>query len=416
MKQRIRTLAITVALLAGMALPLFAAGGATTITFWNYWDGTNGEALNKLIADYEKQNPNVKIENVFIGWGELLTKLQLAAASGKGPDLAAVDLVWMPLMAKTGKLVDLKPLAVRDKVDLSDLYPELLKPGASGGAQLSLPVSANNLELFYNKDLFRAAGLDPERPPRTWDELRAYAAKMTDAKKGSYGMELYTGKGEGLTWQAQVYLWQKGGDFLSKDNKSAAFASTQGEEAFGYLVDLVQKDKVSPLASWGLFDQGLAGMVMDGSWKIGSLKASSAFDWGTAAIPVPAGGSPATNMGGEQIFVMKGDAARQEAAWKFLAWLVSPEVQVRWCEATGFMPTRAKVETSADYAAWVAGFEPRLKPFIENQKYAHARPGVANYTELSDLFSAEMERSFYGKASVKDALKAASSAVNAKLR
>ncbi len=388
-----------------------ATSGPTHLTMWNYWDGQNGEALKSLIDEYQKANPGVTIENVFIGWGDLLTKLQTAAQSNSGPDLAAVDMVWMPTLVETGRIVPIDGYMSSSNVAATSFYPELLKPGNHGGHQLSLPVSTNNLELFYNKDLFRKAGLDPNKPPQTWQELIDYAKKMTATDGSQWGMELYTQTGEGLTWQAQVYIWQEGGDFLGADGKSVAFNGPNSQKAISFLQDLIQKYKVAPLANWGLFGQGKAAMTVDGSWMVSGYASSAPFDWGTARVPVPADGRPATNMGGEQAFIMQSNQTQQNAAWNFLKWFVSTGTQVSWDMKTGFMPNSASVASDPGYLSWVDKTEPRLKAFVDNQKYAHARPSVAEYPQISDIFSQEVEKAFHNTTDVKSALDTAAQRV-----
>ena len=383
-----------------------------TLTFWNYWDGKNGETIQALVDKYNDEHPGVEVKNVFIGWGELLPKLMTAAAGNDLPDIAAGDMAWIPKMVETGSLAVLDDYIKQSGVDMNDFYPELLNIDRYDGKFYALPVSTNNLELFYNKDIFRAAGLDPEKPPQTWDELAQMAKQCTDHDKGIWGMELFTQPGEGLTWQFQVYLWQAGGEFLSNGYSTPAFNSPAGKKALQFWVDLIQKDKVAPLASWGLFGQGKAAMVMDGSWMVGIWREQAPFDYGTAPMPLPKGGQPATNMGGEHIFLPKNTPEKEAAAWDFINWLTSTETQIDWDMQTGFTPVRDSVATSDTYQNWLTNTEPRLIPFVQNQRYAHARPPITKYPEISDAFSKELEKALHGKVTVDQALASAEDAVN----
>ena len=386
------------------------------LTFWNYWDGNNGEAIQGLVDQFNAEHPDIQVENVFFGWGELLPRLQTAAAGGDAPDIAAVDMAWMPLLANSGKVLALDSRIEAAGIDLSDFYPSLLNVNRYNDQLFGLPVSTNNLELFINNDLFTAAGLDPATPPTTWDELAAAAEACADADQGIVGMELYTQPGEGLTWQFQVYLWQAGGAFLSEDNTAAAFNSEAGAQALDYWKSLIDSG-ASALVPWGLFEQGKACMRMDGSWMVSILGEQAPFTFSTAQMPIPEGGQPATNMGGEHLVVFdKADDARADAAFTFIEWLTSPEVQVTWDEQTAFMPIRASVAENADYLAWISETEPRLQAFVDSQQYAINRPSVAVYAELSDVFSANIERALYGQVTTADALEAAEVAVNALLR
>jgi multiple sugar transport system substrate-binding protein len=263
--------------------------------------------------------------------------------------------------------------------------------------------------------LFTAAGLDPDQPPTTWDELAATAQQCADPDQGVVGMELYTQPGEGLTWQFQVYLWQAGGDFLSEDNTAAAFNSEAGLEAVNFWKNLIDTGG-SALVPWGLFDQGKACMRMDGSWMVGVYSEQAPFDFSVAPMPIPEDGQPATNMGGEHLVIFDGDDAKEQAAFEFLAWLTSPEVQVEWDKQTSFMPIRASVAENPDFQTWLNENQPQLIPFVESQQYAINRPSVSVYPEISDVFSAHIERALYGQSTPEDALTNAEVAVNALLR
>jgi len=338
------------------------------------------------------------------------------------PDLAAGDLIWMPALAQSGAIVPVESYAASAGIDLTDFYPAQLEASQYNGQTYGLPVSTNNLQLFYNKDLFRKAGLDPDKPPTTWTELRQMAKQCTDQGAGVSGMELYTEPGEGLTWQFQVYLWltwqfqvylwQSGGSFLTDDLTQAAFDSDAGREALQFWVDLLKTDQSAPLTTWGAFGQGQSCMVMDGSWMVGLYSADPPFDFGTAAFPIPDGGTAATNMGGEQLVVFKSDDAHQQAAANFAAWLSSPDIQREWDQQTGFTPVRQSVANDPAYLDWVTQNQPQLLPFVEGQASAHSRPAVRNYTEISDVFSRAMEQALVGGQSGDETLTAAASAVD----
>ena len=390
--------------------------GVVELKFWNYWDGTNAQAIAALISEFEAENPNIHITNVPITWGELLPKLMATVAGGEVPEVAISDLVWMPKLASTGLLVPLNRLDDFEGINYNDFYPEMRKIGCYDNNIYSLPISANNLELFYNKDIFEANGLSENDVPTTWDELLHIAQVCTNPDNGIWGMELYTGTGEGLTWQFQVYLWQAGGEFLNADLSRAAFNSPEGKEALQFWVDLIQRDNVSPPGPWGFFGSGKAAMVMDGSWMVSGFVPGgwmgTTFDFGTAQVPIPSGGVPATNMGGEQIFIFETTPEKEAAAWKFVKWLTSEETQVKWDILTSFMPVRDTVAKDPLYVTWATTTRPQLLPFIECQQYAHARPSVVSYSEISDAFSEEIQKALYGTVSVDAALASAEARVN----
>ncbi|WP_160685883.1 ABC transporter substrate-binding protein [Clostridium sp. C2-6-12] len=389
--------------------------GKTVVEFWHYWDGNNGNAINELVNKFNSENKDIEVKTIFVTSDQLMTKLQTAISSNTVPSIAAADISGMAKLRSSGKLLELDKYIQQNNIKVGNFYESLLEYGKQDNKLYSLPVSTNNLALFYNKDLFKEAGLNPENPPKTWEELELYSQKIISKDPTNYGFEFYTqvgDNGEGLTWQLQPYLWQTGADFI-KDGK-AAFNNENGEKALNFLVKLIN-EKVSPVGSWDDFAKGKCAMVVDGSWMTGIWKDSVKFDFGTSMIPVPSDNQYATNMGGEQIFAFNKTEKENDAAAKFIAYITSAETQIEWDKKTFFMPIRKDVAENADYLNWIKSTEPRLMPFVEQQKYAHARPSIIEYPAASLEFAKCMEKAYYGKVSVKDALSSAEKAVNSAL-
>jgi multiple sugar transport system substrate-binding protein len=139
----------------------------TELVFWHYWDGENGKKLESLIQEFNTSHPNIEVQPVFIPGSDLLTKIQLSVLSGQTPELAISDIIGMPLILDTGKVIDLMPYVKKENYDLNDFYENTLVYGKIEDKLFSLPVSSSNLGLFWNKELFKKAGLDPEQPPKT---------------------------------------------------------------------------------------------------------------------------------------------------------------------------------------------------------------------------------------------------------
>lgn len=391
-----------------------AAAKPVTVNVWHYWDGANADTFQAMADQYSKSHPGVTVKAVNIPSSDLITKIQTSAKTDTLPSMAIMDLVSVPQVAQTGKLVDLKPLI--DSATMSDIYPALLDFGKDGDKQYAVPVSTNNLGYMYNKDLYKKAGLNPDTPPKTWEELQSQAQQIKD-KTGEPGVELYTqagDSGEGLTWNFQVSLWQTGGEFLSADNKTAAFNTAAGKKALQFWVDLLNKG-LAPRTQWGAFEKGNAGGAQEGSWMVGIWQSDPPFDFGTATVPYPSDGKPATNMGGERAVVFTSDEATQKASADFLTWFLAPEQITSWSEKTGMLPVRKAVGDSDAYKQWVATTQPRLQPFVDQLATAKSRPNTPLYPQVSLAFAKQIEKALAGQVSVDDALKAAETDVNAVL-
>ena len=398
-----KALVTVVLLLMCLMSSIAVASNSVTLTMWHYWDGANGKVLEELIERFEEENPDINIEAIFVPGSDLMTKLRTGMVANQVPDIAVVDLINMPMLVRSGRLVPLDDFIAASSLDLSDFYSAPMSYGEYEGKRYSLPVSASNLGLYWNKNLYAQAGHDPDTPPKTWDELIEFS-KQIKKETGKWGFELYTQGGEGTTWQWQVFLWSAGGEFLSADLTSPAFNSEAGEMALELWIDMIGEHQVSTIAPWGLFGRGEAAMVMDGSWMTEFFPMQVDFPLGAAVFPAPTDGEPATNMGGEQIFIMSPNADAQEAAWRFIEWFVSTSVQVEWNKGTGFIPVLRSVSEDPSYLAWVANARPLLRPFVEAQQHAHARPAVENYAQISDIVARYIVEALYGRRSARDAL------------
>ncbi len=385
------------------------------LTFWFNWEGTNADVMKGLVNRFNEQNPDIVVEPVFQPYSDIMTLYQTAIVGGTTPDVAALDLILIPQLVETGAIAPLDDyVANAPDIKVDDFYPLLANYDIMNGKRYALPVSTNNMQLIWNKDLFTKAGLDPEKPPKTWDEMQSMAEQCQDPANGVVGFEYYTQPtGEGITWQFQVWLWAAGGEFLNKDNTAAAFNTPEGLTALTFVSDMLQ-GKGSQPGPWGLFGDQKACMQLDGSWLFGYRK-DAPFQWGIAPVPAPEGGTTASNVGGEHIFMF--DATpNKDAAWKFIQYLTSPDVQLEWDKQTGFLPVRQSVAENEDYLTWINETEPRMLPFVEGMATAHTRPATPKYFAVSDAFSTEIQKAYLGELTPAEALAAAEAAVNEALK
>lgn len=152
-------------------------------------------------------------------------------------------------------------------------------------------------------------------------------------------------------------------------------------------------------------------MVMDGSWMTQFFPMQVDFPLGSALFPAADAGDYASNLGGEQVFIFEGDDATEQAAWDFIQWFSSTEVQVEWDRNTGFMPIKASVADDPAYQAWVANARPLLQPFVEAMPYARARPPIENYPRVSDTLAKYLLEAVYQRMTPSQALDAAAAEI-----
>ncbi|MBA4379229.1 MAG: ABC transporter substrate-binding protein [Anaerolinea sp.] len=382
------------------------------ITLWHQYDKANAALLDILVGEFNSAHPNIKVTAVIQpSYDEYKTLLKAAILSGTTPDVATVDLIWVPEYVKDGALQPLDEFISSDsQFNINDFYPMLTNYDIMDGKRYGLPFTVNNMQLIWNKDLFTKSGLDPEKPPKTWDEMKAMAEQCSDPANGVVGFEFFTQPpGEGVTWQFQVWLWAAGGEFLNADNTKAAFNSPEGLKALTFVSDMLQGHGSAP-GPWGAFGDQKACMQLDGSWLFGYRKGAP-FQWGIAPVPAPVGGKTASNTGGEHIIMFK-NSAHKEAVWEFIKFLTSTQTQLRFDMETGFLPIIKSVGENQNYLNWVNVTEPRMLPFINGMPYAHTRPATPLYNQVSEAFAREIQKALLGIASPADALSAAEKAVN----
>lgn len=397
---------------AGIAQNAGESGGqAVEVSVWHYWDGANADAFDDLVGKFNESQDEVHVSTSNVPNADFLTKLKTSASSQSLPDIAIGDLVWVPQMAQIGEVADLTPLI--DPKVINDINPALRDYGSIEGKQVSVPVSANNLAYMYNRDVFTQAGLDPDKPPTTWEELAEQGAIISE-KTGLPGYDLLTeagDNGEGLTWNFQVSLWQAGGEFLTEDNSAAAFNSPEGLRAVEFWKSLIDSG-VSRYAGWGEFEKGSGGSAQEGSWMVGIWAPDPPFTFDVAPLPIPENGVQATNLGGEQAVVFNNSSDRAKGAAEFLEWFLQDEQVMNWSTTTGMLPVTQSMASSEDYLSWVKDNEPRLMPYVEQMEYARTRPNTPLYPKISYAFAKEMEKAFAGEATPQEALDNAERAVN----
>jgi ABC-type glycerol-3-phosphate transport system substrate-binding protein len=398
-------------LLGGLvAIAAFGCGGreeAATLTIWETYNDEEHPIFKEIVAEFESAHPGVTIDVVRLPFAGAEPKIQTALTTRTEPDIARVDVSFLAKLAYKNALL---PLDARVPGDfLSDILPVALASCRYRGALWGLPDQTNGLCLFYNKDLFRKAGLDPERPPRTWDELIEYGEKLTDEGEGVYGIGL-----SNSLWWSLPFFYTYGATFLSEDGKHCLLGSPEGIAAFQLKVDMCQKYRIEG-GAWragGIvpdlgFQNGRYAMILNGPWAVESLRRTG-IDFGVGLIPEGPAGTH-TNVGGNDLVVFK-STKQPDLAAQFLMFVASERVQRMWCSTLGQIPVNTKANDVVDSKE-----HPYLAVFVEQMGTAIARPQTPFYPEIENLMNPEMQAALDNTKSVKDALDSAISEIDALL-
>lgn len=307
----------------------------TKITYWNGFTGSDGEVLQELVKEYNETNTaNVEVVMDIMPWDSMYQKLATVLPVQEGPDVIAFNTEYIGTYAKPGALAALDDIYAEGKVDNSVIPVALNENLKYNGTYYGVPMNMATLMLYYNKDIFKQAGLDPEKPPTTWDELEEYALKITETE----GQEFY---GFGLAVKETIpmwpiLLWGNGGDFI-KDGKSV-LNSEANIETITRWKNLISDKKIAPAVMTGgeidkLFESQKLGMYFCGPWATGSFQAAG-VNFGVAAPP--AGPALSATLGTGVAMTMTSSSKNKEAVYDFFSWWNSIDTQVKWSLGTGF--------------------------------------------------------------------------------
>lgn len=347
----------------------------TEITYWQYTFPTKVEEIDKIIADFEDENPDIKVLAQDFPYDQYQNKIFAAVEAGDGPDIMNIYNGWI------SKYVDMDYIQpIREefmsKDEISDYYVDMIQPYELDGEYYTLPVAVRSLALFWNKDLYKEAGLDPESPPKTWDELIENAKAMTEmTDDGRYKQEGFgwNAAGQGLHEFQQVLLRQYGVEPYSEDASKVLWNEKQeGYDAFKYWMDMTMVDKIGDPDVGNTYREaflaGIAGMIVDGSFAVGDIQNAS-FDWGVTTLPVLEEGGLQSNYASYWTnAIAKGvEGKKLEASERFLEYLIQEDVQREWLENIGELPASQALIADEELIN-----HPTYGPFIEGLEYAHA--------------------------------------------
>lgn len=353
--------------------------GKTVVTFWHvYTKNFGAPVIKQMVDDFNKSQDKILVKEVYNPdmYPGLMKNLQADVASGKAPSIAMIGYNYLDYFNENFQYVSPEELAKKDTKDpdyLSKTFlPNVLGLAKTGDTQVGLPFSISAPLLFYNPDLFTAAGLDPQAAPKTWQEVQDYARKIHDAT-GEYGFYMQEYQDN---WATQGLLTSNGAVILD-ENKKAAFASKESEEAYQLYADMVLKDQsaLHIAADEGIasFYSGKVGMLLGTSAKIGTITQSSSFN--VMACPFPAFGDKKVEIpaGGNFLAVTAQSEEEQQAAWEFIKFIMQPKYLAAWTINTGYLPPRQDVvnepsvqEAIAKTPALKVAFDelPSLTPWV----------------------------------------------------
>jgi multiple sugar transport system substrate-binding protein len=378
------------------------AAEPVTITFWH---GYNADAetpfLEKtIIPAFEAANPGIKVQAVAVPYDQFHQKLITAMAGGTAPDLARLDIIWVPEFANMGALANLGEVmpdfnTLKDAVFTGPLSTNFFK-----GNYYVLPLDTNTRVLVYNQSLFDAAGITAA--PKTIEEFTADCEKIKALGSDKYCFA----DGGTYAWAVDPWIWSFGGDMTNPEYTTSTgyFNSPDTAAAYQYLRDGVKKGYIHPgilgggVDTWGGFGQGNVAMILEGPWFPPSFKGQFPdVKYGMALMPAGKGGSISV-VGGEDIVIFQ-QSKNKEASAKFVSYMLSLDTQMQMA-TVGQMPV-LKAASEGENLSKLPDF---FGVFLQQLETAKARTPVANWTKIEQIITDAGTGILNGTTSVQDGL------------
>lgn len=377
-----------------------------TITYWQYTFPAKVEEIDQLIEKFEEENPGIKVEAQDFPYDQYNDKITAAMHANKAPDILNIYYGWIPNFVKLDYIQPI-PEDFMSTEEIEDYYLPMIQTSKFDDKYYTLPTAVRSLALFWNKELFEEAGLDPEQPPVTWDELVDNGIKTTirDGDRYEQAGFAWNISAQGQHVIPQVLLRQYGIEPYSEDQLTVQWnEKPQGVDAFKFWIDMTTDHKIgdadfmdTPVTS---FSSGRTAMVIDGSFNIAAYKENADFDWGVTTLPVLEEGGLESNFGSYWTNAITKDVSSEklEAVQKFLEFLISEETQRDWLENVGELPAAASLAEDEDinsdpiYAVFLEGLEvAHATPFVHEEK---ERDIVINAVEKVTLHNTDVEEAF----------------------
>lgn len=377
--KKLKAAALAVAVGASTLLTLSTTANAAGPVVLNFWSRAAQADFIKSVGDaFNSTHTNIQVKVTTIPDAQFVQKVSTSSLSGSAPDITSVDLILVPYFAKNGVFADLT--SYTNKLSFKKLLsPAHMKLGAYKGKQYALPFTSEASVLFWNKDLFKKAGLDPEKAPATWDDVTK-AAKAVTALGGDTKGYYFSGACGGCQiFTFMPFIWAAGGDILTPSGQPTYTNKIVGEALDFYknLVDSGYVDssaKTDNGASFAApFATGKVGMVAAGAFYVGALKAHPEINYGVTPIPGKKAGQIGSFAGGDDIAILKGTKHPKEAQ-EFLNWALNDGQ--KFLAKKAVVPIRSDVSKS-DYVP----LDPRYK-VISDMMAVGKTPWSTAYTPL----------------------------------
>ena len=361
-----------------------------------FWQFQPPELINQIVGEFEAANPGIKVRVETLTWQSGYEKIVMAFSSGSAPDLLELGSTWFPKFAGEGAIQD-----VTDRT--ADLVGDLTAWDLStyGGRRYGIPWLVGSRVLFYNRQLFRAAGVPTDEPPATWSEMLEAARAVHKPEAGVYGFGMNAGERYVLFKKFMPFAWGNGGSVLTVDLTASSFNSPENLAALKFYLSLKpysvleRQDMIDEM-----FKQGKVGMMISGGWNLKRFPEDApALDYAVALVPKPdQGGTHASFAGAEILVFPRSD--KLDGAIKLARFLTSAEQALKVAsEVKSVQPASRAALSDPYYDA-----HPMERLLQQQNDIAYAPPPSPQWQDIEEVINARLEECLYGRLTPEQAL------------
>ncbi len=340
------------------------AGSATDLTMY-YPVAVGGpltSVVDGIVDDFMKENPDITVKAIYAGnYNDARIKALAALKSGQPAQLSVMFSIDIYELIEQDAIVAFDDVVETDeeKAWLDSFYPTLMENGRTAGKTWGIPFQRSTIVMYYNKDAFRAAGLDPEQPPATWDELVAMGKKLTKPDGSQWGAMIpSTGY---PYWMFGALAMQNGQVLMNSNGDTTYFDDPAVVGALQFWKDLGEKHRIMPKGTieWGTlrqnFLEGKTAIMWHSTGNLTAVKDNAKFDFGVAMLPASKRRGTPTGGGNFYIF-KKTNPAERKAAMRLIKFMTNPENAAEWSMKTGYMGVSPAAYETQKLKDYVKGF------------------------------------------------------------
>ncbi len=400
----------------GLTTLLASAAQAQTALTLYYPVSVGGpltQVVDGMIADFERQNPEIDVNAIYAGnYNDARVKALAALQSGQPAQLSVMFSIDVHELRDLDAIVPFDEVVetAAERQWLQSFYPALMENGAVDGTTWGIPFQRSTIVMYYNKEAFREAGLDPEQPPKSWDELAEMGQKLV--KKDADGQVERWGAMIPSTgypyWMFGALAKQNGAVLMNSAGNETYFNQPEMVEALSYWRDLSRKYHVMPEGTieWGTLRQNFleqkTAIMWHSTGNLTAVKNNAKFDFGVAMLPAHKNfGSPTG--GGNFYLFKKASPEERKAALQLVQFMTSPEQAAKWSIATGYMGVSPAAYDTAALKQYVQSFPPAAVA-RDQLKYATAELATHQSGRVRKLLDDAIQAVLNGQAEPQAAL------------